>query len=109
MSREQWGHGYRQGVRDAEIGHVRKSADLKKFAEDALVMMWKWNQKKINDRSLFPVNAFKSYLALFGDNMNEKGLWKDIYDYILYNEPFGCYVSGPSNKSIDEDFFVVCN
>ena len=102
MSREQWGHGYWKGVEDATAGKVRlKFPDEVKYW---VCQMCISNCNKSYDRTLFPVREFIWLCDFCG--ISERYA-KKVYDYIILNEPFGCYVSGPANGSWDKDYFVL--
>ncbi len=104
MSREQWGHGYHKGVQDALDGVVKEPYDIADITRDCLLLMWRTNQSKSYDRSLFPVSQFYAFLTLFGldDNIGTR-----VYNYVLNNEPYGCYIGGTPRSKPKDDFFVL--
>lgn len=106
MSREQWGNGYWQGIYDAQIGTVKQKEDIQKIAEECLKQMWRFNQSKDQDRSLFHVNELRCFLMACG---LPSDTWKKVYDYVMYHQPYGCYISGFSNDPPEEDYFVLAN
>lgn len=66
--------------------------------------MWLDNQKKEYDKSLYPVRQLFAFCRFCG--IDEKYA-KAVYDYVMHNEPYGCYISGaPKDKMID-DYFVL--
>lgn len=104
MSREQWGHGYWKGVEDATNGNVNSS--VSDIARYFVCQMCIANKRKECDRLLFSVTLFRSWciVAGFSDRYAKR-----IYDYILNNEPYGCYVSGESWNKWTQDCFVLPN
>ena len=102
MSREQWGHGYWQGVKDAETGKNKTRTD-----DEAAFMVCNMciiNADKDYDRSLFSVREFIAFCRFAGLS---KKYAKRIYDYIFANEPYGCYVSGHESGPWEDDYFVL--
>lgn len=104
MSREQWGHGYHKGVQDALDGKAEEPESTKELAEEMVKLMWRFNQSKFYDKTLYSVRELKAFMRFSGVDDN---LWKRIYNYILHNEPYGCYVSGSPNSRPEEDCFVL--
>lgn len=102
MSREQWGHGYWRGVQDAESGkaHDNFSDDVKKF----ICHMCISNGAKTYDKSLFAVSELLAICRMAG--VSEKYA-KKVYDYIMENEPYGCYISGNPHTTWTDDYFVL--
>lgn len=106
MSREQWGHGYWQGVNDALSGSVVKN-DIEKLSRTMICCMCKINKNNTHDKLLFPVSsAFRFFCDWIGIDEKE---FKTSYTYILNNEPLGCYISGHPNDDMMNDFFVLPN
>ena len=102
MSREQWGHGYWQGVKDAQMGKVKTQFPLE--AEWLICRMCVENDDKDYDKSLYPVRQLISKLHFCG--LDEKYA-KRVYDYVMYNEPYGSYISGNPRAEWTEDYFVL--
>ena len=102
MSRQQWGNGYWSGVDDAINGAIKTSIE-----EQALLWICHMgisNEKKENSRLVFPVRDFIVWCAVGGFT---KRYAKRIYDYILNNEPYGCYVSGEALTDWVDDSFIL--
>lgn len=102
MSREQWGHGYWKGVKDALNGEIRN--DIADQARWWVCNMGVSNSHKAYSRLVFPVEEFL-WLCDFCGLSTEYA--KRIYDFILVNEPFGCYVSGKANSPWVKDSFIL--
>lgn len=105
MSKKQWGHGYWHGVQDAINGTV----NLMNLEEKTILivcLMCIWNNKKQYDQSLFPVWQFNVFVE---DSGMTKRQAKNIYNYVLQNEPYGCYVSGDEGDDWLNDWFVLPN
>lgn len=102
MSREQWGNGYWKGVHDAQNGHVK--TDFANIARFTVCQMCIMNHDAECSRLVFPVTKMCIWLEIAG---LPKGLAKRIYDYILINEPYGCYVSGESWQKWTDDCFIL--
>jgi hypothetical protein len=103
VSKQQWGHGYWKGVQDAEIGNV--TCDIKNACEYWIAWMKHCNHDKVRSRTLFSVRDFSFWLTfVFGYTPEQV---KQIYDYILKNEPCGCYVTGQPNGEWIDDMFVL--
>ncbi len=102
MSRQQWGHGYWQGVKDTEAGKKRIRID-----DEAAFMvcnMCIMNADKDYDKSLFSVKEFISFCRFAGLN---KKYAKMIYDNILKNGHYGCYITGYSEDPWENDYFCL--
>lgn len=108
MSREQWGHGYWNGVRDALDGNVRSEYPLKELVDDCLAFMWKCNRDKWYDRTLFPMKEFSAFCRFAG--ISKKDMMR-VYNYVLenYDECYGCYISGDPCGPPSDDYFVLSN
>lgn len=106
MSKEQWGHGYHQGVKDALVGTLDHSFNVKRWSEVLVAYMMLNNRYGMYDRSLYSVHqALIVCNASFGMTKEQ---FEIVYSYILKNEPFGCYVSGDvENKDIYKDYFCL--
>lgn len=102
MSRAQWGHGYWQGVKDAEFR--KKRARMDDEAAFMVCNMCIMNANKDYNRSLFPVKEFISFCRFAGLN---KEYAKSVYDYIMANEPYGCYISGDVDWDWEYDYFCL--
>ncbi|MBR0340801.1 MAG: hypothetical protein IJH64_00850 [Oscillospiraceae bacterium] len=103
MSKQQWGHGYWKGVQDAQNGDVR--CNIEKVSKHWIKWMMQENADAKHSRLLYSVKDFSFWLTcVFGYTPEYV---KQIYDYILNNEPDGCYVTGqPFGEWID-DMFVL--
>ena len=106
MSREQWGHGYWKGVNDAITGAVKEKQDISSLSEFCIRQMNRMNKSKHYDKTLFPVRELFAILRASG--IDDK-TGKRVYDYILNNEPLGCYVTGHPKQPMIEDSFVLPN
>jgi hypothetical protein len=112
MSREQWGHGYWQGVEDAQSGTIRKKYTFKDEVKFWIANMCISNCSKTYDASLFSVRDFVFYITQCG--LSEKYA-KKVYDYILKHNMYDfkpkvyceCYVSGDKRWKWFEDYFVL--
>ena len=102
MSREQWGHGYWKGVKDALNGEVMN--DIADQARWWVCNMGVSNSHKAYSRLVFPVEEFLWLCDFCGLSIEYA---KRIYDFILKNEPFGCYVSGESWSKWTDDCFIL--
>ena len=102
MSREQWGHGYWNGVKDALNGKIKTS--IQDYARWLVCNMCISNSHKTYDKLLFPVQEFLWYCDFCGLSVEYA---RKIYDYIMIKEPFGCYVSGQKSNSWVNDYFVL--
>lgn len=108
MSREQWGHGYWQGVVDEKYGKVRGHCDIERSAKMALYNMARWNLDATHDRGLYSVSSFCTFLRFAGvENVDEYA--KSIYDFIQKYQPLDCYVSGFANDPWYKDYFVIAS
>ena len=106
MSQSQWGHGYWKGVEDAKNGTVTKD-NTELWAKFYCCHFMISNSDKEYDRSLYPVSEFIARAVGF-DGIS-RNLAKKIYDYIMINQPYGCYVSGEHDAPWEEDYFVIGN
>lgn len=104
MSREQWGHGYWSGVRDAEMGKVKNHISIQSLSEFLVCHMVLSNRNKTHDRSLFPVSELCTMACFIG--LPDKNA-KDVYNYVFHKEPFGCYISGAPGEHWTLDYFVL--
>lgn len=92
MSRQQWGHGYWQGVNDAKNGKVKPSAeDLTMLC---MACMVDCNRDKC-DSSLFKVWIL---VASIGEDDAKK-----VYDYALKNHAIG---DGMGDSWMDDYFLL---
>lgn len=120
MSREQWGHGYWQGVRDVTNGKVRST--VKEWAYFCCLQMRISNSHKAIDRTLFPVREL--FIMLEFAEVDAKKITKDVYEYVLnHGEGFGgwyvnfgnkknpnyqmIYISGEAKSDMYDDYFVI--
>lgn len=107
MSRAQWGHGYHKGVEDALNGKIQRSV----LEKDILAMLCHMNLSNIHktyDQSLYPVSELITRLLFAGVNHNRsEKMAKEIYDYVMDKEPYGCYISGYNDGNWREDWFVI--
>lgn len=87
MSREQWGHGYRRGVYDAQIGCV-KCADilnLDTISKFMILHMMASNYNKNHNRCQYPVSEFYARGSFLGI---EKDMLDNIKKYIEQKHPY---------------------
>ena len=105
MSKEQWGHGYWKGVKDAQEGKATEG-DLFEDSCFWLAHMEISNQFKDYDRSLYPVEEFISRCWFSG---LDKTYAKKIYIYVLEHQPLGGYItgSGRAEDPWEKDYFVL--
>lgn len=95
MSRQQWGHGYWQGVNDANSGKVKPSEPS---AEDLTMLCMTFmvdHNRGEYDSSLFPVWGL---VASIGENDAKK-----VYDYSLKNQLIG----DGMGDSWTDDYFLL--
>lgn len=106
MSREQWGHGYWSGVRDAEMNGVKMhSFCIEDFTVECLRQMARFSRLRGYDFGLCSVKDFRAWILIeFAD---ADKLAKDVYDYVMINNPFGCYIGGDQTGEWTEDYFVL--
>jgi hypothetical protein len=104
MSQKQCGHGYWKGVYDALNDTIK--TDIGKQAEWCVCQMCIINEEKNYSKLVFPVKELQICCALAG---LDRLYVKRIYDYIMHNEPYGCYVSGENGSKWTDDCFILPN
>ena len=104
MSKKQWGHGYWNGVNDAINGKVKLG--IKNEAMFWAAAMCVANAEKQYSRLVFPVRLFIAWCVGAGLSTQYA---KRIYDYIIINEPYNCYVSGDAHSAWINDSFILPN
>ena len=102
MSQKQWGHGYWKGVHDALNGKIKNS--IEEQAKKWVCLMCLENENKMYDRSEYPVSQFAARCVDAGFTERHA---KRIYNYILFKEPYGCFVSGMSWQPWEKDYFIL--
>lgn len=106
MSREQWGHGYWQGVSDAQNDLVEEPIDIKSLSEFIVCQMCLIKHKRKDPDSLFLVND--AIVIFCGFAGLSKTTMRRIYKYILTNTPLNCGISGDnSGDEWTEDTFIL--
>ena len=108
MSREQWGHGYWQGVADEKYGKVRGCHDIEKTTKLALYNMARWNLDSYYDRSLYSVSSLITFFRFAGLD-DPEGFAKPIYDFVLKYHPLDCYITGWPKEPWYKDYFEVAS
>lgn len=108
MSREQWGHGYWQGVKDA-----REVEALKDWSQEEIELITEYCISEMyycrncvdfdyEDRSGFAVSRF--YAVFGGRDRIDECVLDVIYDYIADYGPYNTAITGPiGKKNIAED------
>ena len=107
MSREQWGHGYWKGVKDAKEGKVIQKDEIEKLSKVFVCVMCNFNRTKACDKTLFSVRELYIFATTIVGLSEE--LIHEVYNYILHYTPYGCYVSGDLNDDWMKDYFVLPN
>lgn len=104
MSREQWGHGYWQGVRDACDGVVKDGDNVPLIANYVVAMMCCSKYESHYSRSLFSVKELCAVAMFSGFDLD---IIERVYKHILHDQPIGCYVTGSPKNEWTEDYFVL--
>lgn len=99
MSKKQWNNGYWTGYNDAKNG--KQDLLISEKAELAIAWMCDKNRDCV-DCSLFRVWRLVAAIGYEGEARN-------IYNYILKNEPLGCYIGGEYGNGWMDDWFVLPN
>ena len=106
MSRQQWGHGYYQAIKDIEDGTLKVNNDVEKLSTILICTMCNINRNVLHDKSLFSVKDLLLHSEVAG--IPQEFIHKS-YNFIMANEPYGCYVSGENGKDWLYDYFVLPN
>lgn len=101
MSREQWGHGFYEGVRAERLGLVPIEYEIEEIVSYFIEQLRRLDEGK-------DVEVERAYFVfvLFGGLVKE--VFIDIYLYIIAHPGFcGCYVSGQDGPSLSGDVFIL--
>lgn len=102
MSREQWGHGYWQGVKDERNGAVPQLHNIEELTHHFVKEL-----RAFGGLKPIPVHVVKTILCAFGNL--EEDLLRDIYAQIKSNPyKYGCYISSDGFRDwLDDDFVIM--
>lgn len=108
MSREQWGHGYYQGIKDAKNGTIGTYSEKARDCADRIFLAMNEYENLTQDRSLKTLNEVKDiFVKSKFYKKDETKIIHSAFNYIWKHSLSEGYIGGEDGRYLDYDYDVL--